>query len=273
MLHLPVDPRALLRLGRDHRLVTDGWSVELGYLVHAFFAAAFGVSLRPFDIQEGSAGSQGGRNLNVLAYTRDPDAILGSGAQTTGAVDWSIAKGKELPSFPTGLRLGFRVRVCPVVRVGKHHPRFAHGAEVDAYLNEVERRLAQEEAAHPDVRACELKQGVLQAVPSREEVYRSWLAARLAEGASLETARLVATSDALLWRRGVPKAGPARLMYGRTRPAHAGRAAMGRREAVFEGVLRVGDPAAFNTLLANGVGRHRAFGFGMLLLRPADPAC
>jgi CRISPR system Cascade subunit CasE len=31
----------------------------------------------------------------------------------------------------------------------------------------------------------------------------------------------------------------------------------------------VADPAAFAQLLARGVGRHRAFGLGMLLLRPS----
>ena len=36
-----------------------------------------------------------------------------------------------------------------------------------------------------------------------------------------------------------------------------------------EGTLTVGDPDAFSRLLARGIGRHRAFGFGMLLLRPA----
>jgi CRISPR system Cascade subunit CasE len=40
-------------------------------------------------------------------------------------------------------------------------------------------------------------------------------------------------------------------------------------DATFTGVLQVRDPDAFAGLLARGIGRHRAFGFGMLLLRPA----
>jgi CRISPR system Cascade subunit CasE len=39
-------------------------------------------------------------------------------------------------------------------------------------------------------------------------------------------------------------------------------------DAVLEGVLEVVDGEAFAALLRRGVGRHRAFGFGMLLLRP-----
>lgn len=38
--------------------------------------------------------------------------------------------------------------------------------------------------------------------------------------------------------------------------------------ALLHGTLEVRDPAAFMALLARGVGRHRAFGYGMVLLRP-----
>jgi CRISPR system Cascade subunit CasE len=37
---------------------------------------------------------------------------------------------------------------------------------------------------------------------------------------------------------------------------------------LLRGELTVADPDAFSALLARGVGRHRAFGYGMLLLRP-----
>jgi CRISPR system Cascade subunit CasE len=40
-----------------------------------------------------------------------------------------------------------------------------------------------------------------------------------------------------------------------------------RPAAVVEGTLDVIDPDAFQILLRDGVGRHRSFGFGMLLLR------
>ena len=42
-----------------------------------------------------------------------------------------------------------------------------------------------------------------------------------------------------------------------------------RPDVTFRGTLQVTDPDRFHALLARGVGRHRAFGFGMLLLRPA----
>jgi len=43
---------------------------------------------------------------------------------------------------------------------------------------------------------------------------------------------------------------------------------VGGPDVVLAGQLRVTDPQAFAQLLAKGVGRHRAFGFGLLLLRP-----
>jgi CRISPR system Cascade subunit CasE len=42
----------------------------------------------------------------------------------------------------------------------------------------------------------------------------------------------------------------------------------GSPDAVFTGTLVVARPAEFMGLLARGIGRHRAFGYGMLLLRP-----
>jgi len=40
-----------------------------------------------------------------------------------------------------------------------------------------------------------------------------------------------------------------------------------RPDVAFEGTLEVTDANAFDALLRRGIGRHRAFGFGMLLLR------
>jgi CRISPR system Cascade subunit CasE len=45
--------------------------------------------------------------------------------------------------------------------------------------------------------------------------------------------------------------------------------AVGGPDALLVGQLRVIDPDAFADLIARGVGRHRSFGFGLLMLRPA----
>ena len=42
-------------------------------------------------------------------------------------------------------------------------------------------------------------------------------------------------------------------------------------DALMRGTLEITDGSAFTKLLAGGIGRHRAYGYGMLLLRPAGP--
>ena len=85
---------------------------------------------------------------------------------------------------------------------------------------------------------------------TREAVYRDWLAVRLGSAATLDPATTT------LQR------------FERSRVARLGGAPEGP-DATFQGELEVGDPDAFVQLLANGVGRHKAYGYGMLMLRPA----
>ena len=85
---------------------------------------------------------------------------------------------------------------------------------------------------------------------SREAVYRDWLAARLGNAATIDPA------TTMMQR------------FERSRVARLGRAPEGP-DATVLGELEVGDPDAFVQLLANGIGRHKAYGYGMLMLRPA----
>jgi CRISPR system Cascade subunit CasE len=280
MLHLPVDPRALYACGRAHRLLDNTHSVELGYLVHSLLSRLWGAAApKPFDVPDPSPRS--GQKLGVLAYAGEALPALLARAQASadadalGAIDWDRAGAKPMPDLAAGQRVGFRVRVCPTVRVGRQHPRFGHGAEIDPYLAGIERELALREAAAPGVPVDRLKAEVMAGAPTRETVYREWLAARLGSAARLDaTTRLVLLRDARLWRRGLPGEGAAARMHGHARPRFGERAMLGRREAVFEGTLEVCDAALFAALLARGVGRHRSFGFGMMLLRPAtDGPC
>ena len=149
----------------------------------------------------------------------------------------STIDSKVMPSkWRTGKRLGFEVRIRPVVRRTCHAEERA-GKECDAFLYEA--------LQHPEKGGMER---------TREQVYAEWLADQLARigGASLdlEQTRLVA--------------------FQRTRAFRKLRARYSEGpDAVMQGILTVTDSAAFAALLARGVGRHRAYGYGMLLLRPA----
>lgn len=85
---------------------------------------------------------------------------------------------------------------------------------------------------------------------SREAVYASWFADRLGNAADVTDVRLTA------FRRSFAARGD-------------GRGAEGP-DAILHGTLTVRDPAAFTDRLRRGVGRHKAYGYGMLLLRPPD---
>ncbi len=155
---------------------------------------------------------------------------------------------KPMPSeWQSGKRLGFEVRVRPVVRLERDTSRIPPhiqrsfkegglrpGKECDAFL----------------WKAIQHSKGEMQ--DSREQVYREWLAKQFdgRGGARLESATLQSfqRSRAVRKRHSRHSEGP---------------------DALMRGNLIVTDGDAFAKLLANGVGRHRAYGYGMLLLRPA----
>jgi len=251
MLYLPVSQRLLLANAREHGLARADDAVETGYLMHALFVRLFGeLTPVPFAVQE--ADWHEPAQMPVLAYSLNDHQALAARAAPdplASAIAWQRAGTRALPAFGAGQTLSYRVRVCPAVRVGKHHPVLRPGAEVDPY---VVQKLRQEQSDDPTQ------------VPERMDVYRQWLQERFGVAANMATCRIAAMRDARLWRKGVPGAG--RAIAGRQ--GFGGRRMLARRELICEGQLVVNDETAFAALLARGLGRHRAFGFGMLLLKP-----
>ena len=143
--------------------------------------------------------------------------------------------GKLMPAeWPAGKRLGFEVRIRPIVR----RTRQAYsrpGKEYDAFQLEAD--------GYP--------KGEMPR--SREQVYTDWLACRfeMRGGARLESASMQSFQRIRAYR----KRNAARYSEG--------------PDALMRGELTVADGAAFANLLQQGIGRHRAYGYGMLLLRPA----
>lgn len=237
MLRLEPDRPLVAAWGAERGLV--GRDGELGYTLHALLAAAFGeLAPRPFRLQEQRPGGQG--RAVLYAYGSRSEEELKEHARSFAdpgvfaALGVEGLRGKPMPErFPAGRRLGFEARVRPVRR--RDRDGAAGVRERDVFLI-----------------ACE-RAG--EGVPvRRDEVYGAWLGEQLERG-------------------GARLAGPARLDA--FRRSRVGRRDGERRlraiegpDAVLSGELEVTDPSAFAALLAGGVGRHRAFGFGMLLLRP-----
>jgi len=236
LLHTQPDPQRLAVWAARHSLLDI--QGDLGYAIHALLHAAFGEdSPQPFRYLDAEQG--------LLAYTRlsaaelaqcaalaDPDV-----AAALGLVQTLLHTGLNVRPFPTqwaaGHMLGFEVRVRPIIREGKT------GRERDAFLVAIEKAVDKE--------------------VDRSDVYVQWLRALLSRQGGAELLEARVTRYQLL---GVTR----KSQRNNSEDVRRSRLVNGP-DAVLTGKLRVTDPQAFAQLIALGVGRHRAFGFGLLLLR------
>lgn len=256
MIQLKPDPMraaAWMRRQNVSRLGHDD-----GYGWHTLLMAAFGeLAPKPFRVLEGK-----GERTEILAYTSSAPSNLRLYAKnyadpsTVTALCVADMCEKEMPgAFDAGQRLGFELRLRPTVRQDRDGNRRT-SREKDAFLAALDKLPPRGD--RPDI--------------EREDVYRDWLATRFGAAAEIEpgSVRIAELRRTMLLRRGRPEDGSARrdlVSVGLLRRGVAGEQG-GGPDAVFTGTLKVVDSAAFHALLGRGLGRHRSFGFGMLLLRP-----
>jgi len=233
LLRLQPDAQALAVWATRHGVLSpDG---DYGYALHGLLSAAFGEQApKPFRYM----GKQG-----LLAYTVENLETLRLHA-SLATPDIARALGlNELDARPfpgvwkEGQALGFEVRVRPVIRA-------KDGRERDAFLHAVDAIPAAEGGG----------------IAQRALIYSDWLDKQFAVDGAAQI--IQAQMEEFRLTRVLRKAGAGE---NGKRKSHA----VTGPDAVFKGQLQVGNPDAFERLLARGVGRHRAFGFGMLLLRPA----
>jgi CRISPR system Cascade subunit CasE len=252
MLRLDPDLTRATRWGAQFRLAPPG--AEQGYLWHALLTAAFGaLAPKAWRLIEPERAAP-----RLLGYSAADEAALREYAAlyadpaATAALGVETLAMKAMPSaYRAGQRFGFEVRLRPVVRSSlrldgaNERGGRDHRIEIDIGLHAALAARARDPTAPP---------------PDVEALYKTWLAERLGRAG----ARADPADMKLLWRR------RAVLMR---RDAERRLSAVGRKgggpDICVAGVLDVTDPNAFAALLAQGVGRHRAFGFGMLLLKPA----
>lgn len=247
MLQLPLDGRRVAAFALAHGLGDDIADGDGGYVAHALLAALFGPQApKPFVLQP-RPHMPGA--VDLLAYSPVPLARLQAMAALTAqplahaAVDWAGVAEKALPaSLPEGLVLGFQVRVCPTVRLARGAQEKSPGAELDAFLAALDQWKAK---GSPET-----------GEPVRETIYQQWLTSRLSGVAVLDL-RLEGLRHISLSRRAAAPVGDSRPLRHFRKP-----------DALYAGRLRVTDGGLLLDGLVRGIGRHRAFGFGMLLLRP-----
>lgn len=259
LISLPVDLREFRRLAAFRGLGADE-----GRALHHLLSEAFGKSLlQPFRLMPAPKGHV----ATLYAYTKMLKSTLLENLELAApelldALGTSHLALREMPgTWREGRRLAFDLRVRPVRRLLKPLEGWSReenqqrlkgedlrgpmkkGSEVDAFL--VARLRQFPEGLPEDTQGDAL---------SRESVYLSWMAERF-EGAAMldrQTTKMTRFARDRVLRsdrndKQTISEGP---------------------DATFHGELTVTDGEAFSKLLASGVGRHTAYGFGMLLLRP-----
>lgn len=247
LLRVPLRTERLMQLGARRGMRAA--DLDPGYAVHLALSEMFDAEApRVFSIQKEARGT-----VEVLGYTRLDAGALAERATTfadplaASVCDWDGLVSKPMPvDWPQGKRLGFEIRACPVRRgQSENHGRW----ERDAFLVACD---------HADDDHDLDGRGTVE----REPVYLAWFDDLLGrvDGLKIERRKLTAYRRVRLWRR----------TQGRSRRGSR----IERPDALFHGVLEVTDGAAFAAALRRGVGRHRRFGFGMILLKPpTDRAC
>jgi CRISPR system Cascade subunit CasE len=240
LIHMQPDPQQLAAWAARHRLLES--SGDLGYALHGLMRAVFGERVpRAYRYLDAEQGLLAYTDLSVDELHRAVALAPGDAAAALGLGATQVHSGLSIRPFPSnwpaGHMLGFECRVRPVIREGKT------GRERDAFL------AAAEESGTT--------------LLERNQVYGKWLAEQFARqrGAELLDVRLDSFRLLDVMRKTQKKVGgdEVRKTQRVTGP-----------EAILTGHLRVADTESFAALLARGVGRHRAFGFGLLLLRPAQ---
>jgi CRISPR system Cascade subunit CasE len=242
MLRLQPEPRALAAWAAStgqRALLAD-----TGYALHAACKAVLGVAApKPFYLRTRNGLQE------LIGYTSVAAVDVQRAVQLSlGTSDAAAALGAEslvIKAMPNNWRAGerfsFETRVAPVLRSRAQEP--GRYVEVDA-------------AYHPQ--CCGQKPG------DRQAAYQHWMQTELARAGAAELLTMRAHSFALT--------NMARRQQSQPHQQHAAQRHVVKGllpDLCVRGELRVQDPAAFHALLARGLGRHRSFGFGCLLLAPA----
>jgi CRISPR system Cascade subunit CasE len=247
LLHTRPDARLLATWMARHHARHERQTADLGDALHGLLRAAFGEAApQPFRYLDERQGLLAYTPLDAAAMRAQVALADPLVAQTLGLGASSEHDGYRLRPFPTawpkGKMLGFEVRVRPIVRT-------ANG-ERDAFLHALDQARG--------------------AGVQREAVYMQWLRDHLAGHGGAAREAWQGAVDLI----NVELAAYQRLDVVRRTQALADEPRRGRissgPDAVLKGRLCVKDPEAFAHLLVRGVGRHRAFGFGMVLLNRAS---
>lgn len=260
MIRADINMREFQRWAGSRGLIRGG-AFDEGYAMHCLLTGIYGERapkpfriIAPRDARKGCLYGYAEADADELRELAD---CFADPLQAC-VIPAERVQSKTMPDeWRAGRRLGFETLIRPVVRSR------SVGAII-AGSDTVHCAAARRGEYTPDARTVEVDAFQIESAPlgkgemerTRERVYKDWLRKRLYSrgGAELEEATLQSfrRTRAVRRLRGRASEGPAALM---------------------RGTLVVGDdPAKFGEMLKRGVGRHKAYGFGMLLVRPPKPA-
>ncbi len=252
LTYLPIDMRKFNRWAGQRGLIRKG-IYDQGYAMHVLLCNLFGKNkLQPFRI----FASEHQRYGSLYAYSEMDASRLAHEANLYATPDCLSAtqslrglQSKEMPTnFPTSQKLGFEIRIRPTRRLAQNlsDPKsgkcFAKGAELDVYVAYVLRQLS----GHPNSDEDSLKSAGI----TRYSCYVDWLSERFSDSVD------VLKNDCRL------------TSFKRTRCVRGSGPNIEGPDVIIHGNLKVKEPDSFNHKIRNGLGRHKAYGYGMLLLRP-----
>ena len=255
LVHAPLDLTAFNQWAKTRGLVRRR-TFDAGFALHVLLTAMFGPrALQPFRV----FAPQRRRLGSLYAYSQSDADALRRTADTVAppecltALNPAKLRSKAMPrAFEPGQQLGFDIRVRPVKRLRRsiHDSQsgevVSQGAECDAFRVAAMQRFPHGWNTRPGGTPHEPHSLRGQ----RGEVYFQWLAERLGDAATVEPGNCHLASFAR-----------SRIVRG------AGRGPEGP-DATLHGTLTVAAPDGFHRLVRHGIGRHKAYGYGMLLLRP-----
>ena len=250
LVHARLDMRRFNRWAGHRGLMRRG-TFDSGYAFHILLSAMFGKGvLQPFRL----FASERRRSAALYAYSNEDEASLRRRAGFAAppdceeVVDPRCLRSKPMPAdFEKGQHLGFDLRLRPVRRLRNDLPdpqvgsSLSKGSEVDAFRLE-------SLSSCPTGPRKRGERAIGSTGITRESVYRGWLAERLGDTAAVDQCKLAA--------------------FQRTRVVRGNNGGPEGPDAILHGTMTVTNPDEFARLLRKGVGRHRAYGYGMLLLRP-----
>ena len=228
LLHAPIDPKEFHRWAAERNMMSKRNSFDIGAAFHALLTETFGYGT----IQPFRVFSPQSGPWSLYGYVeQEPESLLQQ-AQAT-------AMPEVLPVLPLDT---IRFKSMPEIFSKSQRLGFdclvrpivrGKNGERDAFQHTME--LATAEAADD------------RSTLGREEVYGAWLTEKLKIAVTVEAIHLARFERRKVLRNGRMTEGP---------------------DATLHGTMRIEDPEAFRALLKNGVGRHKAYGYGMILLRP-----